>query len=233
MTANHISKKISIILPVFNEERYIIKCLTEISKLHINKEVIVVNDCSTDNTLHLLNQNKILFDKLISLDRNQGKGEAFKRGLDLAIGDYVIIQDADLEYNPADILNIYNTLCEKNDFAVYGSRFLNQKNSFTNNLRYHANSLLTKISNYLNKQQLTDCHTCYKAMRRDIFNELNIVSKGFELCIEINTKLAKKKIKIIELSVRYNGRNYYEGKKISYLDGLKAIYYLFKYRFQK
>mgnify|MGYP001338780218 CR=1 FL=1 len=221
---------LSIIVPVFNEEKYIIKCLLKLYKIKKKyTEIIVVNDGSDDQTNYLLKKNDHLHDIYISYTKNKGKGFAVREGLKKARGDITIIHDGDLEYDPKDIFKIFEYMKVNKLDAVYGSRLINfKKNNFISKKQIFSNIGLTKFSNFLNNQKLTDAHTCYKALRTNIFKKLNLTSKGFELCVEINTKLSLNKILIKELPINFAGRSIDQGKKIRFLDGIKAIYTILK-----
>ena len=167
--------------------------------------------------------------------KNSGKGSAIKSAQKFIKGKYIVIQDADLEYNPNDLVKIYNYI-NKNDIkAVYGSRVLNKNKyqntrNFTHLIRIWGNVLLTIISNSINNQNLTDAHTCYKMFQTKIFKKINLKEKGFAFCPEVTTKLSKKNFKIVEVPISYKGRTYDNGKKISSIDGLIALFCLIKYR---
>ena len=225
--------KLSIIIPVFNEEKYIIKCLSYLNKIKKKgSEIIIVNDGSIDQTNNLLIENKHLYDTYISYEKNKGKGFAFREGLKKANGDITIIQDGDLEYDSNDIYKIYNYMKKNELDVVYGSRLMNlQKNDFISKKRIFFNIALTKFSNFVNNQNLTDAHTCYKAAKTYIFKKINLKSKGFELCVEINTKLSLNNIRITEIPIHFKGRNVNQGKKIKFSDGLRAIYKILKIKF--
>lgn len=226
---------ITIIIPAFNEEKHIIETLkrvNEISKI-LRIFVIVINDNSSDGTLKKLKENQNLYDKLISNQKNLGKGASIIKSLEFIETEYLIIQDADLEYHPNDIIQIYNKL--KNNFdVVYGSRFLNKsENQFNSNLQIIGNIILTKLSNIINKQSLSDSHTCYKSMKTSIFKSLKLESNGFEICAEINTKLSNKKLEIKEVPIQFKGRSYEQGKKITIRDFFIVIYAIFKFKLTK
>ena len=231
-------KDITIIIPVFNEIKTIKKLLNKIFNLKIKKQIIVVDDGSSDGTLNILKKNKKKINKLILHKKNLGKGAAIISAKKHIQGKYVAIQDGDLEYNPNDLVKIYNYLKKNNLDIVYGSRvlkkskFQNTKN-FTHFIRIWGNIFLTFVSNIINSQNLTDAHTCYKVFKSSIFKKIKLKEKGFAFCPEVTTKISNKKYKIVELSISYNGRTYEEGKKISSLDGLEALYCLIKYRFFK
>ncbi len=228
---------ISVIIPVYNEEKTIDKILNKILSLKdFNIEIIVVNDGSTDQTTSILkNFKEYEFIKFINHKFNLGKGAAIQSAKKFIKGDIIIIQDADLEYNPSDYIKLIEPIISKKASVVYGSRVLGKaryKNkSFTSNFRVFANHILTIISNILNSQNLTDAHTCYKVFEATLFKSIKLSENGFNFCPEITTKISKKKINIVEVPISYFGRSYEEGKKIKLSDGLEAIYTLFKYRF--
>ena len=168
--------------------------------------------------------------------RNLGKGAAIKSAQKFVKGKYVAIQDADLEYDPKDLLRIVSEMEKKNYKIIYGSRVLNKsmfKNTqnFTHVVRIWGNVFLTKVSNFLNNQNLTDAHTCYKVMNSKIFKKIKLKERGFSFCPEITTKLSLMNLDIREFSINYSGRTYEEGKKITAFDGLDALFVLIKYRY--
>ncbi|MEM4605865.1 MAG: glycosyltransferase family 2 protein [Candidatus Pacearchaeota archaeon] len=219
-------KKVSIIIPVYNEEKTIKIVLEKVLKLKLNKEIIVVNDGSKDNTFKELKllRKKI---KLISYRNNQGKGYALRKGIAEATGEFIVFQDADLEYNPKEIPKLIKEL--KKEKVVYGSRFLkkNEKGNFAN---YLANIFLSFSTSVLYGQKITDMETCYKSFRKEVLKELNLVSDGFEIEPEITSKILKKKIKIKEIPISYKPRTKKEGKKIKFIDGIKAVWSLIKWK---
>mgnify|MGYP002034287381 FL=1 len=172
--------------------------------------------------------------KIISHKKNLGKGAAIKSGKKKVTGDIVIIQDADLEYDPKDYKKLIKPFIEKNAVVVYGSRVLGKKRyelkSFTSISRAFFNHALTILSNLINNQKLTDAHTCYKVFSSELFKKIKLEENGFAFCPEITTKISNLNLDIFEVPISYKGREYNEGKKISYLDGIKAIYALFKYK---
>lgn len=229
------NKKLTIIIPVYNEKNTIQKLLNKIYKLkNLKKEIIVVNDASTDGTKEILDKNKKKIAHLITHKKNLGKGAAIKSAQKLVKGDFVIIQDADLEYDPSDYAKLLRGISDGHN-VIYGSRVLGTNRylltNFSSILRVFYNHILTILSNILNNQQLTDAHTCYKMFRSDIFINIKLKEKDFSFCPEITTKIGLKNIPIKEISIKYKGRSYNEGKKINYIDGIKAIFTLFKYRF--
>ena len=228
---------ITVIVPVFNEENTIRLILLKILRLKVKKQIIVVDDASFDNSLLEINKIKKNFDNifLIRHKKNLGKGASIKSAQKHILGDITIIQDADLEYSPNDYKKLIKPIIEKKTLVVYGSRFLNakfkQKKIFTSKFRIFANMFLTKLSNIFNNQKLTDAHTCYKVLDSKFFKSIKIQEKRFGFCPEITTKIANKKKIIIEIPIWYKGRSHYEGKKISFLDGIRAIYCLLKYKY--
>ena len=228
--------KLSIIIPVYNEEKTILKIINKIFKLkHINKELIVVNDGSTDNSKKLLNKFSNKKIRIINHTKNLGKGAAIKSAQKHIKGTHVIIQDADLEYDPNDYKNLLRPFKKKYISVVYGSRVLKKKRyklkSFSSFDRIFYNHVLTILSNIINGQRLTDAHTCYKVFKSEIFRSIILEENGFAFCPEITTKISNLDINIHEVPISYRGRGYSEGKKITYFDGIEAIYALFKYKF--
>ena len=231
---------LTIIVPVFNEKKFIRKILKKITKIkNIKKQIIIVDDGSTDGTTNILKKefkNLKIINKIIFHKTNMGKGAAIKSAQKYIRGDYIGIQDADLEYNPKDLIRIYKFI-KKNKFdIVYGSRVLNKNKyqntkNFTHLIRIWGNVFLTNVSNIINNQNLTDAHTCYKVFKSKIFKRINLKEKGFAFCPEVTTKLSKRNLYIKEIPISYNGRTYGEGKKISSLDGLIALFCLIKYKF--
>jgi len=229
---------LTIIIPCYNEKKTISDILNKVNKLNLDKQVIVVDDCSSDGTSELLKNNlKNMYDQLIIKDKNEGKGSAIKAAKPFVNGDVVAIQDADLEYDPKDLIKIYNMYKNVNIDVVYGSRVLEKhrynSSKFTNKHRFFFNHVLTYFSNIINNQNLTDAHTCYKSFRLKIFKVLPFKSKGFEFCPEVNSLLSKLNIKIYEVPISYNGRTYQEGKKIKISDGFIALLTLLKVKFTK
>ncbi|MEM4331074.1 MAG: glycosyltransferase family 2 protein [Candidatus Pacearchaeota archaeon] len=222
-------KKVSIIIPVYNEERTIKKVLEEVLKLKLKKEIIVINDGSKDNTLkELKNFSKKI--KIISYEENKGKGYALRKGIEKASGDYIVFQDADLEYNPKEISSLIKEL--EKEKVVYGSRFL-KKNKRGYLANYFANIFLSFLTSLLFGQKLTDMETGYKAFRKEVIKELELTSNGFEIEPEITSKILRRKIKIKEVPISYEPRTKKEGKKVKFFDGIKAIFSLIKWKLKK
>lgn len=220
---------LSVIVPVYNEAKTVKEVLQKISSLDIDKEIIVVDDGSNDGTGKLLREIEDKTIKVIHHTTNRGKGAAFLTGLDNAMGEYVIIQDADLEYDPNDYYGLLKTMKNSNADFVLGVRF----KAGYHGLFFHrlGNMVLTWLINVLFNVQLNDYATCYKFARRDIFNNLRLQGRGFDLEVEIICKLLKRRLKIEEVPVSYVPRTYRAGKKIRVKDALWAIFYMFKYRF--
>ena len=228
---------LSVIIPVFNEKNTILKIISKINDLNIKKQIIVVDDYSNDGTKELLSKNQNNIDLLLFHNKNLGKGAAVRTAQKYVIGKYTIIQDADLEYDPKDFQKILNCFKNNRIEVVYGSRVLGKKRynlkNFISLSRVFFNHLLTIFSNFLNKQKLTDAHTCYKAFSSELFVKINLEENGFAFCPEVTTKISNLNKEILEVPISYEGRNYKEGKKISYIDGIRAIYALIKYKFFK
>ena len=221
--------KLSIIIPVYNEENTILKVSEKVKSLPLEKEIIIVDDGSTDRTREVLEKIKNIQNlKVIFKNKNQGKGSAIREGLKYASGEAIIIQDADLEYEPTDIVHIFKLWIEGYP-VVYGSRFLSKNRMPLHSLI--ANKFLTVLTNILFFSHLTDMETCYKLCPRELLLSLNLQSKGFEIEPEITCKILKRGIKIKEVPIIYNPRQ--SGKKINWKDGVKAIFYISKYRFMK
>ena len=229
--------KLTIIIPVYNEINTINILLKKVIEVGIDKQIIVVDDFSSDGTREIIIKNfENKIDKLILHEKNLGKGAAIISAKKYINGDFVIIQDADLEYDPNQYILFLNELKKKKIDALYWSRVLKKKKfnniqNFSHKIRIWGNIFLTSVSNLINRQNLTDAHTCYKMVRADIFKSIPLKEKGFAFCPELNTKLSNIGIKITEIPINYNGRTYDEGKKISAVDGLIAIKTLFKYKY--
>ena len=227
-------KKISIIVPVFNEIKTleeVIERLQEVSMCGLEKEIIIVDDYSTDGTRELIKDYEGMY-KVFYHDYNQGKGAAIRTGLSHVTGDIMVIQDADLEYDPADYDDLIKLIIEGKADVVYGSRLSGGKPSrsfmFTHLL---GNKLLTFITNLLYNTTLTDMETCYKAFRTDFIKGIEIKSDRFDFEPEITAKVLKRHPRLYELPISYYGREYSEGKKITWKDGIHAVIALIKYRF--
>ena len=232
--------KVSIIIPVYNEKNTIISLFNKVQKLkNIKKQIIIIDDGSNDGSTEII-KNKIPKKnvKFIFHQKNKGKGAAIKSALKYINGDIVIIQDADLEYDPKDYFKLIRPFKNSNIKVVYGSRVLNKqryslKKNLITNFRVFANHVLTIFSNIMNKQKLTDAHTCYKVFDSKLFINLNLKENDFAFCPEVTTKISKKKINIFEVPIKYKGRNYDQGKKIGIKDAFRVFLVIFKYKFFK
>lgn len=227
-------KKVSIIIPVYNEEDTILTILKQVDNASfagLEKEVILVDDASTDGTRaifkDLVNKYKIIFQ-----EKNQGKGAGIRTALQAATGDFVVIQDADLEYLPSDYDKLLPILINDEADVVYGSRFKNPENLKKFMLKNKiANKFLTILTNILYGAEITDMETCYKAFKREFIQGITIKSNRFNFEPEITAKVMKQKARLKEVAISYNGRGHDEGKKINWKDGIQAILALIKYRF--
>lgn len=225
---------LSIIIPCYNEVNTIKEIIEKINDQdYIKKQIILIDDNSNDGTTSIIKASlEKHIDKVVYHKENQGKGAAIQSGLPFVKGDIVIIQDADLEYNPCDYKVILDAMLNMNKKVVYGSRVLNspryKNNNFTSLYRIFFNHILTIITNVLYNQKLTDAHTCYKAFDSSLISKIKLTENDFAFCPEFTTKISKLGIKIHEVPISYNGRSYDEGKKIKLTDGLRAIYVLLK-----
>lgn len=220
---------LSVIIPVYNESETISQIIDKISGLNIDKEIIVVDDGSTDGTDKALRSLSYANLKIIHHARNRGKGAAVLTGLAHTSGDFVIIQDADLEYDPNDYFKLFDTIKRTNADIVLGARFTKEyKGLFMHRL---GNRFLTGLLNLLFGVKLNDSFTCYKLMRRQALIALGLKSQGFDIEVEILARAINKKLLIEEVPVSYNPRSYSQGKKIRCADGLKAALKIIKYRF--
>jgi dolichol-phosphate mannosyltransferase len=228
---------ISIIIPCYNEFNTIEIIIDKILlQKKLKKEIILVNDGSNDGTRELIiNKLHKKVNKIIHHKYNRGKGAAIRSAAKIVRGDIVLIQDADLEYDPKDYSKLIDPILNKDFLVVYGSRVLGKNRysskGFTSLLRIFFNHFLTLISNILNNQSLTDAHTCYKAFHISVFSKIRLLENDFSFCPEITTKVSNLGYSISERKISYYGRSYKDGKKIGIYDGLKAIYVLFKYKF--
>ena len=227
--------KISIIIPCFNEEKTLSQIIDKVLKFKsFEKEIIIVDDCSDDNTPHIINDLLIKFDEIKSIkhEKNYGKGAGIKSGVNASTGDIILIQDADLEYNPEDFDNLLEPFLKTDADVVYGSRFLGGKYvrlSFF--WHYIANKLLTTMCNTFTNLNMTDMETGYKLFRSEAIKSINLKENSFGIEPEITIKLAKKKYIFYEVPISYSGRSYDEGKKIGLKDAFVAVYCIIKYRF--
>jgi glycosyltransferase involved in cell wall biosynthesis len=225
--------KLSIVVPVYNEKRTINQVLERIQNAPFEKEIIVVDDCSTDGTREILrsfdSSSRIPSARFLYQPVNQGKGAALRTGIAAATGDIVIVQDADLEYDPTDYATLIQPIAAGLADVVYGSRFLSGPHRVL--LFWHSlgNRILTLLSNMFTDLNLTDMETGYKAFRRELFSKITIEENRFGFEPEITAKIAKLRCKIYEVPISYFGRDYSEGKKITWKDGFAALYFIVKY----
>ena len=232
--------KISIIIPCYNEKNTLIKIINRIIlslKNHNFKfyEILIVDDGSSDGTTEIIKENFSMKNnfKTFFHNKNLGKGAAIKTAKNNLSGDIIIIQDADLEYDPNDYEKLLKPIIDGNFKVVYGSRVLNRErykiSGFNSKVRIFGNHFLTIISNFLNKQNLTDAHTCYKVFHKELFDLITLEENDFAFCPEVTSKISNLGFKIHEVPISYNGRSYKEGKKIKTTDALKALKTLIKY----
>ena len=231
--------KLSVIVPVFNEKNTILEVLKRISAVNIDKEILIIDDGSTDGTrdvLKTVDSHQSAADrrndeiKIIYHKRNMGKGRAIRTGLNNATGDVVIIQDADLEYDPQDYPKLIEPILSGRAKVVYGSRLFGKgKKSYWS--FYLGGRLLSFLANLLYNAGITDEPTCYKAFRADVIKSIDLKCRRFEFCPEVTAKVRKKGYKIFEVPINYEPRSIKDGKKISWRDGLEAIWTLVRYRF--
>ena len=222
---------LSVVMPVFNERTTIEEIIPRVLAVPVRIELIVVDDGSTDGTRDLLTalQKQHNF-KLIFQPANGGKGAALRRGFQDVTGDLVVIQDADLEYSPEELPDLIELICKGRADVVYGSRFLGRHRVFLFT-HYLGNRLLTSITNLLYNTMLTDMETCYKVMRTEVLRSFSLESNGFGIEPELTAKIFKRRYRVYEIPISYDGRGYDEGKKITWKDGIVALWVLLKYRF--
>jgi glycosyltransferase involved in cell wall biosynthesis len=234
---NKASQKISLLIPVYNEVDSLETLLERVESVDfcgLEKELVIVDDGSEDGTRDILRGLETTKPdyRIIYHTQNMGKGAALRTAIDVASGDIVAIQDADLEYNPSDYPPLVRMIVENEADVVYGSRLTNgdARDSFAG-LHYLGNKLLTLVTNILYQTHITDMETCYKVFRADVIKNIKIRSNRFDFEPEITAKVLKKKCRIAEAPISYQGRDFHEGKKITWVDGLWALKALIKFRF--
>ena len=227
--------KLSIIIPAYNEEDTILEIIEKVKKadaLNLKKEIIIVDDFSKDNTRDILLKLKDSMVKIFFHEINKGKGAAIRTGLQHATGDIILIQDADLEYNPEEYPKLLKPILEENAKVVYGSRLNVIKKNLDRmyKLHYFGNVFLTFMTNILYGSKITDMETGYKVFTRNVIKNIKLRARRFDFEPEITSKILKKGYKIREVPISFSARSFHEGKKITWKDGVKALYYLVKYR---
>ena len=221
---------ISVIIPVFNEAKTVKELVKRVQSVDLKKEIIIVDDASTDGTREVLNE--LTREQGITVlfhQSNQGKGAALRTAFKEVKGEIVIIQDADLEYDPYEYSKLIRPIMEGKADVVYGSRFLGGPHRVLLFWHYVGNQILTLFSNMLTNLNLTDMETCYKVFKSSLLKEFTIESNRFGVEPEITSKLARLKCKIYEVDISYSGRDYTEGKKINWKDGIAAFYWILKF----
>jgi glycosyltransferase involved in cell wall biosynthesis len=222
--------KLSVVIPVYNEQRTIREVLERVAALPVPLEIIVVNDCSTDRTGELLSEvARTPGIRVVNKPCNEGKGAALRDGFALATGTVIVVQDADLEYHPRDILNLLPPLLAGTADVVYGSRFLHERPQDKSLVHRLGNWLLTTASNVFTGLRLTDMETCYKAFRREVIQGITIKQNRFGFEPEVTAKLARRRCRIVEAPISYEARGYAEGKKIGLKDLFNAVWCIVRY----
>ena len=222
--------KLSVVIPVYNEKKSLLEIIQRVQSVPIEKEIILVDDFSTDGTRDLLHELERQEFKVLYHEKNKGKGAALRTGFQQATGEFVIVQDADLEYDPNDYPKLLQPILDGEADVVYGSRFSGHRSNMTS-LHTLGNLFLTWITNLFYRTCITDMETCYKLFRRETIQGIRIECNRFNFEPEVTAKLLKRGLRIVEVPISYSGRSFSEGKKITWRDGLSAVWTLIKYRF--
>ena len=224
--------KLSVVIPIYNEKDTLLELLGRVRRVELEKEIILVDDYSTDSTRDLLTSLPRGDDlRILYQPSNMGKGAALRRGFEAVTGDIVVVQDADLEYDPAEYPVLIQPILANRADVVYGSRFLGGPHRVL--LFWHSvgNKVLTTLSNMMTGLNLTDMETCYKVFRADLLGRIVLRENRFGFEPEFTAKVARARARVYEVPISYSGRDYSEGKKIGWKDGLAAVYFIIKYRF--
>jgi glycosyltransferase involved in cell wall biosynthesis len=224
--------KLSVVIPVYNERRWVRELLQRVQAVPIPKEIILVDDCSTDGTRDILKSLEGNGVQVVYQPHNQGKGAALREGFRHASGDVVIVQDADLEYDPAEYPRLIQPIVENRADVVFGSRFIGDSHRVLYFWHYVANKVLTTVSNMFTNLNLTDMETCYKVFRREVLADIELKSNRFGFEPEITAKVARHanpSWRVYEVAISYSGRTYEEGKKIGLRDAFNALYCIVRY----
>ena len=224
--------KISIVIPIYNEKSFIRKLVGRVEATDYNKEIVLVDDCSTDGSREIVKEYEGAEGFKVCLQEiNKGKGAALRAGFALVTGDIIIVQDADLEYNPNDYPALLAPILDGRADVVYGSRFLGGTHRVLFFWHYIGNLFLTTLSNMTTNLNLTDMETCYKVFTKKVLDSITLTCNRFGFEPEFTSKIAKQNFRIYETPISYSGRDYSEGKKIGWKDGVAALWYIFKFKF--
>ncbi len=228
--------KLSVVIPVYNEERWIREIIRRVQAVPIPKEIVIVEDCSKDNTREILKELEVEYDniRVFYQPHNQGKGAAVREGFTHCTGDVVVVQDADLEYDPAEYPRLIQPILDGRADVVFGSRFIGESHRVLYYWHYVANKCLTLLSNFFTNLNLTDMETCYKVFRREVLADIKLKSNRFGIEPELTAKVARRRRpswRIYEIPISYSGRTYEEGKKIGLKDAFSALYCILRFRY--